>query len=283
MSMLAAIIWFHYFDPDSGRRTVAASLFHGVVSIAIGIVILRSLEQARSRYAYHFTAAVALLLAGGHFVRAIAHLGRSDIAGGPPTATNLLYLAIGTVVLPVLTMGAVMMVHERMLAQAEDMANRDYLTSAWNRRALFRFAERELQRERRTGRPLSLLALDVDHFKRINDTHGHAQGDRVLIDLVQQAEAMIRRFDIFARLGGEEFAVLLPEADAEAALHAAHRLCQALRRSLPNEHGVIAYTVSVGVATLKEDESFSGLLGRADAALYAAKQAGRDTVRMSKQ
>lgn len=277
---LAAVAWFHYADDNLGMRVAAASLFHGAVCVAIAAAILRSMEEAHSRYAYRFTAAVALLLAGGHFGRALAHLAHPRLLadGYAPTMSNLLYVAIGTVVLPVLTMGAVMMVHERMLAQAEDMANRDYLTGAWNRRALFRFAEREVLRAQRTGRPLSLLVLDVDHFKRINDSHGHAQGDRVLTDLTAQANAMIRRFDVFARLGGEEFALLLPEADADAALHAAHRLRQAMQRALPAEGMRIDYTVSIGVATLLDAENFSTLLGRADAALYAAKEAGRNTV-----
>jgi diguanylate cyclase (GGDEF)-like protein len=280
LGLIAAIAWFHYAHDDIGKRVVAASLFHCAVCFAIGIVILRSQAQARSRYAYHFTAAVALLLAGGHLVRAAAQLFSvpTQQALLAPTLANLFFLSIGTLVLPVLTIGAVMMVHERMLAQAEDMANRDYLTGAWNRRALFRFAEREMQRERRAHRPLSLLVLDVDHFKRINDTYGHAQGDRVLVDLVRQVGATVRGFDFFARLGGEEFALLLPEADAEAALHAAQRLQLGLQRSLPAENGAVSYTVSIGVAMLRDDESFSSLLGRADAALYAAKEAGRNRV-----
>jgi diguanylate cyclase (GGDEF)-like protein len=280
--MLGAIAWFHYVIDDADKRMAITSLLHGALSMAIAADILRPTDAARSPYAYRFTATAALLFAGGHLGRALAHLAHPRmLAGAAPSLSNSFYLALGTVALPVLTMGAVMMVHERMLAQAEDMANRDYLTGAWNRRALFRFADRELQRARRTGRPLSLLVLDVDHFKRINDRHGHAQGDRVLVDLTAQAGAIIRRFDLFARLGGEEFALLLPEADAEAALHAAQRLRLAMQRTLPNGAGAIAYTVSIGVATLRDDESFSGLLGRADVALYAAKEAGRNTVRMA--
>ena len=280
--MLAAVAWFHYVVDDPDTRMAIASLLHGGVCLAIAADILRQTPDARLAYAHRFTATAALLFAGGHLGRALAHLAHPRmLAGATASLSNSFYLALGTVALPVLTIGAVMMVHERMLAQAEDMANRDYLTGAWNRRALFRVADRELQRARRTGRPLSLLVLDVDHFKRINDLHGHAQGDRVLVDLTAQAGAIIRRFDLFARLGGEEFALLLPEADADAALHAAHRLRQAMQRTLPESSGAIAYTVSIGVATLREEESFSALLGRADVALYAAKEAGRNTVRMA--
>jgi diguanylate cyclase (GGDEF)-like protein len=283
-AMMAGVAYFHYITESISARTVVVSVFHGSICLAIGMVIWQAVNSARSRYAYHFTAVVALLLAVGHLVRGTIYALRLDTISSSfqPTGWNLVFLAIGTMVLPVLTMGAVMMVHERMMAQAEDMANRDYLTGAWNRRALFRSADREMLRERRTGRRLSVLVLDVDHFKRINDSHGHAQGDRVLIDLVRQAGAMVRGFDCFARLGGEEFALLLPETDAAAALHAAERLRAALQRSLPAEHGNrIAYTVSIGVATLENGESFSNLLGRADAALYAAKQAGRNTVRVA--
>jgi predicted signal transduction protein with EAL and GGDEF domain len=90
---------------------------------------------------------------------------------------NLVFLSIGTLVLPLYSMGAVMMTHDRMMAKALDDANRDFPTSVWSRRAFFEFAERGLSRSRRSGRPLSLLAFDVDHFKRLNDSFGHAVGD----------------------------------------------------------------------------------------------------------
>jgi len=182
--------------------------------------------------------------------------------------------------LPGLTLGAVMMANARMVSEAVHAADHDYLTGAPSRRAFFAAAEREQERARRTGSGLGLLLLDIDHFKRINDTHGHAVGDQVLRELVQLMQDVVRKVDVCGRLGGEEFAVLLPDAQLGTALAVAERLRTALDRALHPAPGTIrvAYTVSIGVAMLEEDESFAGLMARADAALYAAKTGGRNRV-----
>ena len=122
--------------------------------------------------------------------------------------------------------------------------------------------------------------MDVDHFKRINDTHGHAVGDQVLRDLVLHTQEVVRKIDYCARLGGEEFAVLLPDASFETALAVAERVRAALDRSLQLAPATIpvAYTVSIGVAMLEEGENITGLMARADKALYAAKAGGRNRV-----
>jgi diguanylate cyclase (GGDEF)-like protein len=131
----------------------------------------------------------------------------------------------------------------------------------------------------RTGGPLALLIFDVDHFKAINDTHGHAVGDRVLADLVARTGTVLRG-DACARLGGEEFAVLLPDSDADAAVRLADELRRTLERAVVAGAGgaAVRYTVSVGVASLVDGESLASLLQRADAALYAAKRGGRNRV-----
>jgi diguanylate cyclase (GGDEF)-like protein len=140
---------------------------------------------------------------------------------------NLVCFALGTLALPGLTLGAVMMANAGLIGQARYAAEHDHLTGAWSRRAFFGRAERAHADAVRAGRPLSLLIFDVDHFKAINDTHGHAVGDRVLADLVARTGTVLRG-DACARLGGEEFAVLLPHSDADAAV----QLAEALRRTL---------------------------------------------------
>lgn len=283
LATLAGVAFFHYQVDAIAMRTVAVSLFHGLVCAAIGLTVLRSLAQARSRYSFYFTAGVALLLAAAHLGRGLMYALQADMQAAFYQATtwNLVFLSIGTLVLPLLTMGAVMMVHDRMMAEADDRANRDYLTGAWTRRALFQAAELELRRARRHGYPVSLLVLDVDRFKQINDSHGHAEGDRVLVDLVRRASAVVRDIDCFARLGGEEFALLLPHSGTAAAAHVAQRLRQLLEQPATQPSAPIAYTVSVGVATLADHEPFAALLGRADAALYQAKHAGRNQVQVA--
>ncbi|MET0964152.1 MAG: GGDEF domain-containing protein [Noviherbaspirillum sp.] len=278
---MAGVAAFHYLVDAIAMRTVAVSLFHGAVCAATGMTILRYRARAGSRYSYFFTAGVALLLAASHLGRGLLYALWSDLqtAQYQATAWNLFFLSVGTLVLPLLTMGGMMMVHDRLVKQAEEQANRDYLTGAWNRRALFQAADRELRQVARHREPASLLILDIDHFKQINDNFGHGEGDRVLIDLVLRAGAIVREVDCFARLGGEEFAVLLPRSDAAAALQVAQRLRHALEQTTRTSTGITGYTVSVGVATLRANEAFSALLARADAALYGAKHAGRNLVK----
>jgi diguanylate cyclase (GGDEF)-like protein len=283
--MMLGVAVFHYAVDSFALRTATVTIFQGIVCLAIGLSVLRSGKIVRSRYPTFFTGSAALLVALGSAARIIVYATGTDVATSvlEPSPWNLFFLSAGTMVLPVLTLGAVMMVHDAMLAKAEHTANRDFLTGIWSRRAFFELAERELLLTRRTGRPLSLLLFDVDRFKSINDTHGHAAGDRVLVDITLRADAAIRNIDYFARVGGEEFAVLLPETACAAALMVAERLRATLEKpatpdNAKGESGVAAYTVSVGIATLRGAESFHELMRRADAALYQAKASGRNMV-----
>lgn len=274
-----AIAWFHYRHDSYGLRTLTIAVFQSLICIGIMLVTTGGRDTWRSRYPYWFTQAMAVTILLGHVVRSVVYLADAGAQTSllQPSPWNLFFLSLGNFVLPVLTFGAVMMVHDRMMAKAEHAANRDFLTGAWSRRAFFELAERELVRAKRNRCPLALLLLDVDHFKRINDTVGHAAGDKVLIDVVAHAEEAIRDVDYLARIGGEEFAVLLPETGRLAAVHVAERLRKALERSASTDFGV-SYTVSIGMATWRDEESFHELMSRADAALYVAKEAGRNRV-----
>jgi diguanylate cyclase (GGDEF)-like protein/PAS domain S-box-containing protein len=156
----------------------------------------------------------------------------------------------------------------------------DHLTGIANRRAFYEAAEIELTRWRRHPRPLSLVLLDADHFKAVNDQFGHAAGDAVLRDLAATLTASFRDVDVVARVGGEEFAVLLPSTAADAALAVANRALAAISaRHVEFDDVRIAYSVSGGVAAM--DESVTGLdalMKRADEALYVAKKAGRNRI-----
>jgi len=156
--------------------------------------------------------------------------------------------------------------------------SRDHLTGLANRRAFFETGERELRLWAQARQPLALLMIDADHFKRINDAHGHAAGDAVLRHLAAGLNTGARALDLIARIGGEEFAVLLPGVDGRAALALAERLCRVVAAQTVIVGGKqIRCTVSIGVATMDEAaEGLQGLLCRADAALYEAKHRGRD-------
>lgn len=169
---------------------------------------------------------------------------------------------------------------QRANEQLQELATRDHLTNCLNRRYFYQAASAELQRARRYAAPLSVLLLDLDDFKGVNDRHGHACGDTVLCQLVTVIQDRLRSSDLLARLGGEEFAVLLPETEPEAARLLAERLRLAIA-----EHGFehdgqrIPLTASWGVASARAaDEDIDSLLDRADQALYAAKDSGRNRV-----
>ena len=172
---------------------------------------------------------------------------------------------------------------ERKLLEEElrRQAHVDYLTGIYNRRHFMERAEQELSRAHRYGKPLSMLMLDIDHFKQINDRHGHKVGDTVLKAVADLSQATFRDVDIVGRLGGEEFAALLPETDQPAALEAAERLRATIanaRIPLPGAPPV-SFSVSIGVSSMDSPEdNIDALLQRADKALYKAKDSGRNRV-----
>jgi len=166
------------------------------------------------------------------------------------------------------------------MAPAREAAIRDPLTDCLNRRYFYETAETELERARRTGSPLSLAVLDLDGFKPVNDTFGHAGGDAVLRAFAGTLQASIRASNVVARVGGEEFAILFPDTDLAAARRAVERLRDGIARS-PAEHaGVsIPITASWGITEATGDEAdIDAVIDRADQAMYAAKRAGRDRI-----
>jgi diguanylate cyclase (GGDEF)-like protein len=160
----------------------------------------------------------------------------------------------------------------------------DGLTQIHNKRHFHETLDREVSRSMRYGRPISLVVFDIDHFKRVNDTHGHLAGDALLRQLAALVRARIRREDVFARVGGEEFAVLLPEIDLAQASQFADKVRKAVETATFHFEDVqIGVTLSLGVSMHKaEYETGEALYKAADAALYAAKQNGRNRVEIDK-
>lgn len=174
--------------------------------------------------------------------------------------------------------------HHQADEELERQAHTDFLTDLANRRYFMELAEAELARALRYRKPLSLLMLDIDHFKAVNDNHGHKTGDRILQNLSAILRETLREVDIPGRLGGEEFAVILPETGTEAAFEAAERLRLAIADTPMQTEtgGMLSITVSIGVATLTEAlVDVETLLKHADDALYVAKNSGRNQVRMT--
>jgi diguanylate cyclase (GGDEF)-like protein/PAS domain S-box-containing protein len=162
------------------------------------------------------------------------------------------------------------------------LANVDVLTGALSRQHFMALAELELARSLRYALPLVVLMLDLDHFKDVNDSYGHSTGDAVLQGFVQSVKGVLRESDVMGRIGGEEFAVLLPNTTQEGGCALANRIIGEVRASPVVFKGQsIAYTVSIGASYLTQQTTFGALLAECDAALYRAKKGGRDRLEVS--
>jgi diguanylate cyclase (GGDEF)-like protein len=171
----------------------------------------------------------------------------------------------------------------KLFARVEEMAIKDTLTGLYNRRYFQQILDYEMNRSKRYRQPVSLIFLDVDYFKNINDTHGHAAGDRFLKQISNKFSSLFRTTDITARYAGDEFVAILPATDREGSIILAQRVLEAL-----NSHQIVIQgtaqpiSVSIGVATFENPEEglgSSSLIGRADKAMYEAKIQGRNRVK----
>jgi diguanylate cyclase (GGDEF)-like protein/PAS domain S-box-containing protein len=172
---------------------------------------------------------------------------------------------------------------KEMEAELFRQASTDALTGISNRRYFHNQAEQELRRARRFARDMTVMMIDIDNFKLINDTYGHATGDAVIQGVVKRSLESLRQSDSLGRIGGEEFAVLLPETSIAAAHDVAERLRAHIQdKPIIAEHNAIACTASIGIAQLSaQDGTIDDLLKRADTALYAAKNNGRNRVELA--
>jgi diguanylate cyclase (GGDEF)-like protein len=218
-------------------------------------------------------------------VRALPVIVLPDSSGGAQSTLGLLelgmFLSFGVLILT--SVGFLVLQKDRAEDAANQLAVTDPLTGVFNRRTFLELAEKELARSRRADTPLALVMLDLDHFKSINDRHGHLAGDFVLKRFVEVTRFCLRQEDLFVRYGGEEFCVLLPNTTADEALALAERIRRAVESAAfiyraGKDERAIPVTVSAGVAELDRArlEEIGGLVSRADEALYAAKRGGRN-------
>ena len=272
---LGLTAWFAMVEPHYGVRVAVVAGFMSLLSFVHARLILARGPRA---FSTHFAASALLLLAltqAARFVSAFDLAARDQIFDNNlPTQTA--YVAAYAFAILMATIGMVLMATDRLRDELEHLASHDSMTGALNRRALIEACERELERCQRKNHVMSLLMMDLDHFKAINDDHGHLAGDRVLIDFVARVTALLRRPDRFGRFGGEEFVALLPETSLADARIVAERIRAGIAGI-----GVQPWcTVSIGAATSSVDDvTVDALLARADAALYQAKAAGRNCVR----
>jgi diguanylate cyclase (GGDEF)-like protein len=169
----------------------------------------------------------------------------------------------------------------RLFAEVRRLAITDSLTGVFNRRYFFTSIQNEFRRSERYGHPLSMMMLDLDHFKAINDTYGHDIGDEIIKEVSQFCQDNIRKLDILARYGGDEFVILLPETNLNHATELAERLRGMIEsQSIQIGEMLFQMTISIGVTGIRDESvKMEDFLKNVDQALYAAKEAGRNTVR----
>lgn len=277
----AACALFYPLVHNLGARMVLSGCLFGPAMIATGVAVIRfaaATPRTRALLAGSFMLSGMLML-----LRALLVLYDPDILIGAVSATPTrgYMLLIGYAANIGCSLGFIIMHQERYEGEMRQLATLDPLTGVYNRRTFLDLARRELSRTQRQSAPLALLLLDLDHFKSVNDTYGHLAGDEVLVAFARLVQGNLRREDLVMRYGGEEFCVLLPGVESEAACHLAERMragAGALR--VTTEGHEIGCTVSIGVAVSLGGgpEILDDILARADEALYLAKRGGRDRV-----
>lgn len=283
LAVLLGSIWFGVIDPDYAARVIVVSAAALIVMFWLAWTLVRHSEAAVQRPA-QVSAAFFFLLAVGFLWRGTESLLNPEQSFNNSFAQQLTLFSF--VVLPVFgSLGFLLMQAERANQRLLSRARTDDLTGALNRRAFTHLGRRALASCKRTERSASLMLLDLDKFKRINDAHGHAAGDHALISFHDQLCNLLREEDLLARVGGEEFAVLLPGAGLEDARRVAER-CRARIAEMPVFFGEreIALRVSIGVAPWDgETTCLDEMLTSADQAMYAAKRGGRNQVVVARQ
>ncbi|WP_431858036.1 GGDEF domain-containing protein [Azospirillum sp.] len=279
-AMLLGILAFSTLHPDMAARVVVGSLYSVGLAVVSALDLLRAARGA-PRTITGVTGGVFAAHAAFYMVRAALTLqtGAQPPLLEPTAIQTWTFLEAPMVALAV-GIGFLIMTTERLQADLRHLATYDTLTGTLGRRAFLDMADGIFARLRRGGPRFSLLLLDIDHFKHINDSFGHQAGDQMLRAFAAFARDALRQGDLFARYGGEEFCVLLPDTGRDDARAVAERLRSGLR-DLTVEHGGhrIATTVSIGVTeSSPATESFDAMVAEADAALYRAKAKGRDRV-----
>jgi diguanylate cyclase (GGDEF)-like protein len=230
-------------------------------------IAMLPLYRIRTRYLLWIICSLtALLTVAGYLIAP-----SDDLWGG---MTNRVF-SLAVIGITVFGMGKLADYEQRLLIESMT----DPLTGLLNRRYFNEQVQKEAARSRRHGLRFSVLMLDIDHFKRINDTYGHPVGDLAIKAVASVCNKALRPQDILARYGGEEFVIALPHTDAEGAGTVAERIRQAVEQiEIAAEPGPVRFTVSIGVSTYRRDLPFEQIVGRADQALYQAKQTGRNRV-----
>lgn len=269
--LLLVQVWFTQVAPDYRVRMALTTSYAAIVSGLHGWLIARQRPVTLAR-------GMAISVLAGLTVLQLLRLGtaftstaQADFFGNDPW--QAIYLTGLCMAVLLMAIALVLMASDRLHDELVHLASHDSLTNALTRRHITAACQAELERCRRHGRQMALLIMDLDHFKAINDTHGHQAGDAVLVWFVGRVRSVLRPPDQLGRFGGEEFVALLPEVSRQEAHGVAERIRAIARVNAPVGH----CSVSIGIAVSQApDDTVDQLLARADAALYLAKAKGRD-------
>ncbi len=277
ISGLAMVLpaWFAFVQPSLTARLVVSGIYLGLLNGACMLTVLR-----------HGKGLTGWPAALGFGVLCMVGLARAGylLLGTPGTQVVDRIIGLTLFVVPLaqvsIVFGLIMMLARRYAEQLRQLSALDALTGALNRGAFELQGQRILQRAAQAGRSVTLVMLDADHFKRINDSYGHLVGDAVLRQLAELLAAQLRPVDLLARYGGEEFVLVLDGLGLEDAARVAERLRLLVQQQAVQVEGHdIHYTVSMGLACSdRHGHALTALLGASDAALYAAKAAGRNRI-----
>lgn len=264
-------LWFTYRVPSVNMRVAGLSLFTLLVTIDQLLLARKMLTDSPGKSM--LMAALLGLITTRAFRLLSLWLGYDQPASIWDTSpSQLLYLAAPSVFIPMATVSYILLASEKLNNELEFMTLHDDLTGCLNKKAIMRELEREAIRANRYQHMLTIMVIDIDDFKNINDVHGHLAGDRVLVDFTQKTQETIRRIDLLGRFGGDEFVVVMPEITAQQAALLADRLHEAAEQSNP-----VPWTVSIGISEWRGvGDTLDDLFARADQSLYTSKQLGKN-------
>lgn len=271
-----------WWQPDPRLRIALACGVSGSLILLSAAAMFRpGLKLPPARYLF-------TLACGGHGMFLLASsltllLGKPHLPDPERTWAVAQFVMLESIVVLVMrAFGVLMLVNAHITAELRHFAEHDPLTNVFNRRTFMQLLDKTAKLMQRMDSPLSLLAIDLDHFKRINDSWGHSSGDQALRHFVQVASEHLRSDHVMGRMGGEEFLIILPNTSRDNAARVAERLrAEVEARPVAGTQEPIALTISIGVTAIDPHESQEAVLQRADQAMYRAKAKGRNRVELA--
>lgn len=273
---ISAALWSAVIQPSATLRTVVFMVGGSIVLIDLLLVVFRHRKYGTGAVVLGIALICLLSVRTVKLVAALIGMPVSESIFDA-TPSEIVLTILPSVLVPVATLAFILMALEHLIHKLNQTIRHDDLTGALNKTSLYTEIEREIVRSIRYTRPTSVLMIDLDNFKAVNDNMGHLKGDQTLKDVVRQICKSVRETDMVARFGGDEFAVLLTETDIDQARLIAQRILGEVQTILPPYCGL-----SIGISSLRSHgETADSLLHRADQALYKAKSSGKNQMALA--